>query len=50
MDISNSVDRRNEILALIQANGRVYVNELADKFGFRRKPFGAISTSWKIIG
>ncbi|AUY15014.1 DeoR/GlpR transcriptional regulator [Serratia marcescens] len=32
MDISNSVDRRNEILALIQANGRVYVNELADKF------------------
>ncbi|MEX0632244.1 hypothetical protein M8494_10175 [Serratia ureilytica] len=34
MDISNSVDRRNEILALIQANGQVYVNELADKFGF----------------
>ena len=32
MDISNSVDRRNEILALIQANGRVYVNELSDKF------------------
>lgn len=32
MDISNSVERRNEILALIQANGRVYVNELADKF------------------
>lgn len=32
MDISNSIERRDQILALIQANGRIYVNELADKF------------------
>lgn len=32
MDINNSVNRRNAIIELIQANGRVYVNELAEKF------------------